>query len=299
MSGTQPSETTGPDLNTRVAELTAEVVRLAAEREQYRKLYLDLLEVCRKLEEGILGSKRERLTGEDASTTLSLLSMLLGGEQPAAPPPTDPTDVHAHTRQKPTGRRPLPENLQRVDVEVLPPEVQRQGLDAFERIGEDVTETVERRPGSLVVVRVHKPKFVPKDRKRNAETQVLQAPPPELPIERGLAGPGLLGDTIVRRWQDHLPLNRLERIYEREGLMLPRATVCDWHLDLAELVRPLIGAMWSDALKAPYPTASNDGCRAASCTTIEEWRRAARLPAGDPVSGVRRQSSSRARLAAA
>jgi hypothetical protein len=33
-----------------------------------------------------------------------------------------------------------------VDVEVLPPEVQQQGTDAFERIGEDVTETVERRP---------------------------------------------------------------------------------------------------------------------------------------------------------
>jgi transposase len=56
-----------------------------------------------------------------------------------------------------------------------------------------------------VVVRVCRPKFVRKDRIRHAETLVAVAPPPELPLERGLAGPGLLADTIVRRWQDHLP----------------------------------------------------------------------------------------------
>jgi transposase len=127
-----------------------------------------------------------------------------------------------------------------------------QGLDAFERIGEDVTETVERRPASLVVVRTHKPKFVPKGRDRLAETTVLQASTPELPIERGLAGPGLLADTIVRRWQDHLPLHRLERIYGREGLELARSTICGWHEELSHLVQPLIDEMWADARKAPY-----------------------------------------------
>ncbi len=75
-----------------------------------------------------------------------------------------------------------------------------------------------------------------------------QAPPPELPIERGMAGPGLLTDTIVRRWQDHLPLHRLERIYGREGLELPRSTVCTWHTALATLVKPLIDDLWADAL---------------------------------------------------
>jgi transposase len=69
-----------------------------------------------------------------------------------SPPPTGAgTHVTTHTRATPTGRKPLPERLPRVDVEVLPPEVQQQGTDAFERIGEDVTETVERRPASLVV----------------------------------------------------------------------------------------------------------------------------------------------------
>jgi hypothetical protein len=56
----------------------------------------------------------------------------------------------------------------------------------------------------------------------------------------------------VRRWQDHLPLYRLEQVYAREGLDLARSTMCGWHADLAVLVHPLIEAMWQDALASPY-----------------------------------------------
>lgn len=253
------------DLRTRVDALAIEREALAAERaaviterDEYRKLYLQTLALCRKLELGIIGAQRERLSPGDTQLSMSLLGMLLGnggGATPAAsepPPIAAETPVPAHTRARPTGRKPLPEKLPRVEIEVLPPEVQQKGTDAFSRIGEDVTETVERRPASLVVVRVRKPKFVPKERERNAETGVLQAPPPELPIDRALAGPGLLADTIVRRWQDHLPLHRLERIYGREGLDLARSTMCGWHEALAALVKPLVEAMWADARGAPY-----------------------------------------------
>ena len=243
-----------PTVDEQLVELHTKIDRLSTERDEYRKLYLEALELCRKLEQGILGQKRERLPEADAQLTLEMLSMLVGkgtGQEPTSAT-AEVEQVRAHERRKPTGRKPLPEHLPRVDVEILPPEVQQQGLDAFERIGEDVTETVERRPASLVVVRTHKPKFVAKDRDRLGATEVLQAAPPELPIERGLAGPGLLADTIVRRWQDHLPLHRLERIYGREGLELARSTVCTWHGELAALVHPLIEAMWEDALSAPY-----------------------------------------------
>jgi transposase len=177
--------------------LAAERATLATERDEYRKLYLQTLELCRKLEIGIIGASRERLSPGDTQLTMSLLGMFRGDGVPrtsaeAEPPPAAAeTEVAAHKRAKPTGRKPLPERLPRVEIEVLPPEVQHKGTDAFSRIDEDVTETVERRPASLAVVRVRKPKFVPKERERNAETTVLQAPPPELPIDRALAGPGL------------------------------------------------------------------------------------------------------------
>jgi transposase len=234
-----------------VAKRDAAIAELSANCEHYRELYLGALEQCRKLELGIMSSKSERLGASDAQLSMSVLETLLG-RAPTPEPSPAPATVRAHERARPTGRKPLPEHLQRVDIEVVPPEVERDGRAAFDVIGEDVSETIERRPASLVVVRVHKPKFVRKDRERCAETEVLIAPSPELPIERGLAGPGLLADTIVRRWQDHLPLYRLESIYAREGLELARSTMCGWHEALSHLARPLVDAMWADARGAPY-----------------------------------------------
>jgi transposase len=68
---------------------------------------------------------------------------------------------------------------------------------------------------------------------------VIAAPKPAMPIERGLPGPGLLAHLIVSKYVDHLPLYRLERIYERQGRFLPRSTLCDWLLATAGLLRPL------------------------------------------------------------
>lgn len=53
--------------------------------------------------------------------------------------------------------------------------------------------------------RVRKPKFVRKDRERNAETAVLQAPPPELPIDQALAGPARRAGHARRHHRPALP----------------------------------------------------------------------------------------------
>ena len=55
------------------------------------------------------------------------------------------------------------------------------------------------------------------------------AEPPELPIPRGTAGPAMPSDTLVRRWADHQPLNRLEGIYACEGLDPAKSTLSTWH----------------------------------------------------------------------
>lgn len=198
-------------LRERVAFAEAEREKAAAEREQanaererYRSLYLEMLERCRMLEKGLVGPKSERLAGDESQLTIEMLGMLLSERDHAAIDELAKgaeQEIKAHTRKKPTGRKPIPEHLPRVEIEILPEEVKREGLDAFERIGEDVTEVLERRPASLVVARITKPKFVRKD--RDERTGVLMGETPELPIPRGLAGPGMLADTLVKRWDDH------------------------------------------------------------------------------------------------
>jgi transposase len=262
----------------RLDELENKFVTIEKERDEYRRLYLEVMERCRKLELGLFRSKSERLP-DDSQLSLGVLSMMLDerarADVAAALEHADAEqEVRAHTRQKPTGRKPIPENLPRVDILVLPLEVERAGLDAFERIGEEVSETIERRPASLVVARVIRPKFVPKDRERDAETTVLVGEPPELPIPKGLAGPGMLADTIVKRWQDHLPLHRLEGIYARDGLELARSTMCGWHGALADLAKPLIEAMRQDAFAQPYLCVDATGVlvqHAERCRTGHFW----------------------------
>lgn len=233
-------------------ELTQRLAQVTGERDTYKQAYLDALAQLRKLELGLTRG-REREVGDPSQLTMSMLGMLTGGaDATTREPEPDKQPIHAHERAKPTGRKPIPETLPRVDITVLPPEVQAKGLEAFEQIGEEITETVEKRPAALLNVRVHKPKFVLKGRDLTHAVEVFQAQPPQLPILRGLAGPALLADTIVHRWADHLPLHRLERVYGREGFELARSTICDWHMALANLLRPLIAAMWKDAFQAPY-----------------------------------------------
>jgi transposase len=240
----------------RLEQLEKDFAIAQRERDDYRALYVETMERCRKLELGLLASKSEHLPDNGAQLSLDVLTLVLDDRQraelEAALAAADEQEVKAHTRKKPTGRKPLPEYLPRVEIVVLPPEVEKKGLAAFERIGEDVCETIERRPASFVVARIVRPKFVAKDRERDAQTDVFVAEPLELPITRGLAGPGMLADTIVKRWQDHMPLNRLEDMYARDGVELARSTMCGWHGALADIVKPLVAAMREDAFAQPY-----------------------------------------------
>ncbi len=232
--------------------LEQESAKLREERDEYRKLVLHLREENERLKRGLLGQKAERLPKDDAQLSLAILGLALGGAKPSgAPAPAPPTQtIPEHTRAKPV-RKPQPDHLPREEIEIIPPEVEREP-EAFDLIGQETREVIERRPSATVVVAVTYNKYVRKDRKRNDPTQVYASPAVELPIERGVAGPGMLADTIVRRWQDHQPLNRLEAIYAREGLVLAKSTMCTWHEKLAELVQPLIEAMRADAFDQPY-----------------------------------------------
>ena len=242
----------GEEYKLRYEETLTQKLELEKKVEEYQRAYVVLLEAFRKLEAGIHGQSREKHINPESSQ--QVLQFVLDALAPKKQPEAEKSEVQvpAHARVKPTGRKPLSEDLPRIDVEVLPLEVQKEGLDAFEKMGETVSETVEKRPSSLVVVRTVRPKFV----RKQADTSsapVVQAPPPELPLPKALAGPGLLADSIVKRFQEHSPLHRMERIYGREGLTLARSTLCGWHQEVSSLVQPLWKAMWEDALQnSPY-----------------------------------------------
>jgi transposase len=71
-----------------------------------------------------------------------------------------------------------------------------------------------------------------------------------MPIAKGLPGPGLLAHLIVSKYTDHMPLDRLQRAYERQGYFLHRSTLCDWLGACADLLRPLYDLMVSVVLQS-------------------------------------------------
>ena len=76
-------------------------------------------------------------------------------------------------------------------------------------------------------------------------------PPPERPIARGIAGPGLIAQIVVSKFGDHQPLYRQGDSFARHGLHIARSTQCDWMKAAAELLRPLYERQKELVLRSP------------------------------------------------
>ncbi len=175
------------------------------ERDEYKKLYTHLREENERLKRGLLGKKAEKLPQNDAQLSLAILGLMLGGGEEPAPPPADeePTRViPEHTRKVPKRRGPS-DDWPRVLYRAHSSEVEREGLDAFDIIGQETRGVLERRPCFLRVRRGRAEEVRAQSRQAALETSVFIADPLPLPIAKGIAGPGLLAETIVKRWCDH------------------------------------------------------------------------------------------------
>ncbi|OJF19272.1 IS66 family transposase, partial [Escherichia coli] len=69
------------------------------------------------------------------------------------------------------------------------------------------------------------------------------APAPPRPIERGIAGPGLLARLLTSTHAEHTPLYRQSEIYGRQGLELRRSLLTGWVDACCRLLSPLEEAL--------------------------------------------------------
>ncbi len=113
-------------------------------------------------------------------------------------------------------------------------------------IGKETHEQLELVPATLKVLEHVRLTYGCPRCERNASSagpQIVTADKPLLPIEKGLAAPGLLSYVIVSKYGDHLPMHRLERIFDRYGIQIARSTMCDWAAQCAEALGPLYDLM--------------------------------------------------------
>jgi len=138
--------------------------------------------------------------------------------------------------RKKSVRRPLPDHLPR-DEKIYAPDAEACPAcgGGLRSLGEDVAEQLEYVPASFRVIRHVRPKLA-----CSCCDAIVQAPAPSRPIERGIAGPGLLAHVLVAKFADHLPLYRQAVIYARDGVDLDRALLASWVGAASALLRPLV-----------------------------------------------------------
>jgi len=228
----------------RIATLEAELTRLTRENTTLRQ-QLDAL--CQKL----FGKKSERVSADQLRLAFAQLAEELK-------PREEPTEMDTGERAgrqrrrpaRPTGRRPLPPQLPRDRVEIDVPDTDKRCACGTlkTRIGDAVSEKLDYVPARLRVIEMVRPKYACP----HCHDGVTQAPAPPQAVERSLATEGLLAHVVVSKYVDHLPLYRLERIFDREHLDLSRATLCGWVADVASALTPIGDELRRQVVAATY-----------------------------------------------
>ena len=243
-------------LNARIMELTAQVAWLK------RQLF---------------GSKTEKLPVYDPSSP-DLFADQFADLLKQAESERDDAVSAIPVADKPTPREKRQVRAMLEDLPVLEQvRIRPDGIDEsiYRKIGEEVTRIVEHKPGQLYVKEIIREKWGLRDNTTlppSGSPSVLIAPMPLLPISKGIAGPSLLSEILLQKYEYHNPYYRQIKQYRHLGLKgLTESTVDGWFKQTASLLKPLYDVLEAEVMKAGYiqadetttPVMDRDGGKAA------------------------------------
>lgn len=227
-----------------IAQLKAELAATRAKLSGARLLIDQLqaqLAVLKRLQ---FGRSSEKLEQQITQLELMLEDLEEGEAERIAPAAA--ASPRAAERRQPV-RRPLPEHLPREEILHHPGDTCPCCAGTrLSKLGEDVTEVLERIPARLKVIRHIRPRLSCRD----CET-IIQLPAPDLPVEKGRPGPALIASVVTGKYIDGLPLYRQAGIIARDGVEIDRATLCDWVGRAAWWLAPVAEAIAAHVMAAP------------------------------------------------
>ena len=277
-----------------IVQIKREVVEREQMLEQVKREAIDRIEAMQLQHKAEMNAILRRFYGP-RSEKFDPTELLLFGEAMTDTVPVDPAVVvaevgetlltrriaprHKHGRQK------LPAHLPRFEV-IHDLSDARKNCPCCDYprscIGSDDNEQLEFIQASFKVI-VHKRlKYAcatcSKDCPRcDCKSNINIADKPDQPIDKGLPGPGLLAHIILSKLGDHLPLYRLENIFERAGVDIARSTMCAWMLACGELVKPLVELMTTRVKQSKVIHTDDttvkvqDASRKGTCRTGRVW----------------------------
>jgi transposase len=233
-------------------ELRVEMLRLQLELERYKKWYY--------------GPRADRL-----QSSADLAQMLLNFAEEMDRKPVNPNDLPSRSEpavelrrvKQRKGRRNLA-NFENLPVTTCVHELSEReracpccGIER-KQIGTDESWQVEYLPGHFERIHHLRKKYACAGCEGNGNNpQMETAAKPEMAIDKGMAGPGLLAYIVTSKFSDYLPLYRLEDIFQRQGFEISRATQSVWCGDIADLAEPLYELM-AERVRASHVVATDD-----------------------------------------
>jgi len=110
-------------------------------------------------------------------------------------------------------------------------------------VGEDVSQILDMITARLKLIEVARPK-----KSCRCCEKMVQCPAPTRPIPGSLAGPSLLAFILVAKYDDHLPLYRLNEIFARMGADIPNSTLAGWCGGAMRTLAPLVALIRAEVL---------------------------------------------------
>jgi transposase len=236
----------------RSEELRVEVLRLQLELERYKKWYY--------------GPRADCL-----QSSADLAQLLLNFAEEMDRNPVNPDDLPSRSGAQEELRRVKRHKGRRnlANFENLPVTTQVYKLNAAERIcpccgierkeiGTDESWQVEYLPGHFERIHHVRKKYACVSCEGNGNNpQMETAAKPEMAIDKGMAGPGLLAYIATSKFSDYVPLYRLEDIFEWQGFAISRAMQSVWCGGMADLAEPLWELM-AERVRASHVVATDD-----------------------------------------
>ena len=225
-------------LKAMIATLQAENAKISATLRAHDQLIQTLRLRIAKLKKQVFGKSSEKIEREIEQLELALEDLLI-----AAAESTDPVDESASDDAPATGDAVERKPRRRPRVSDATPR-ERRDLDPgtccpdcggdLRLVGEDVSEILDMVAAQLKVVQIARLK----KSCRRCE-KMVQKPAPSRPIPGSMAGAGLLAHILVSKFDDHLPLYRLNEIFARMGADIPDSTLVDWCGRAMKVLQPL------------------------------------------------------------
>ena len=228
---------------------------LASSHTLLQKLYQEnqfLKHELSVLKRMIFGQKSEKLV-----TTAAEQTRLEGLFESAAPEPgfaeaKEKITYERRKRKKGHGRNAIPDDIYCEEIVLEPSEEEKRcGCCGGEKkcIGQEETKILDYKPAVLFGKKYIRPKYVCSGCPDQGVTTALL---PSRPIEKGVAGNGLLAYLLISKYVDHLPLYRLELIFKRYNVHINRSTMVGWIAQVCKCLALIYDTMGSELLKSTY-----------------------------------------------